>query len=398
MRPKDIILSAVAHKETERIGVDLGGSVQSTIHIYAYAALKKALGITEGDVAISDTFILSAKVEDSVRDALGIDTVPMYCPLDALGIRNDVPPKDWVMPSGLKVKISSDFDAVQQTDGSYLLNRGGFVFKLPVDGFYFDPIKYALSEADTIKDIEEKFDFSGYKPEHMNYLSKQAEELADTKRAVIGDVFASFSAEDIFGYEKAFINLLAERELTVYFMERLTDMFIRNFDKFYEAVGDVCDIMMIHKDMGNQCGPTISPQIAREVFMPCFKKFVSHAKAKSNYKIMMHNCGSICAFIPDLIDCGIDIINPVQFTAKDMELERLKREFGKDICFWGGGVDTQHLLPFGTQDQVRQQVRENAGILSKGGGFVFNPVHCIQAKVPTQNVIAAFDEIRKFRP
>ena len=113
---------------------------------------------------------------------------------------------------------------------------------------------------------------------------------------------------------------------------------------------------------------------------------------------MMHNCGSIYAFMPDLIDCGIDIINPVQFTARDMQLARLKREFGRDICFWGGGVDTQHVLRFGSQEQVRDQVRENSRILSKGGGFVFNPVHCIQAGVPTENVIAAFDEIRNFRP
>jgi len=398
MNSKDIVLSAIEHKETERIPVDLGGSIQSTIHAYAYAALKETLGIGDGNVTISDTFILSAKVEDSVREALGIDTVPIYCPLDALGIRNDAPAKDWVMPSGLKVKVSDDFDAVLQPDGSYLLDRGGFTFKLPATGYYFDPIKYALGEAETIKDVERKFDFSGYTTEHVEYLKRQAEKLADCEHAVIGDVFASFSAEDIFGYEKAFMNLLTERELTVYFMDRLTDMFIRNFDRFYEAVGDACDIMMMHKDMGNQKGPTISPQIAREVFMPCFKKFVSHVKTKSNYKVMMHNCGSIYAFMPDLIDCGIDIINPVQFTARDMQLARLKREFGRDICFWGGGVDTQHVLRFGSQEQVRDQVRENSRILSKGGGFLFNPVHCIQAGVPTENIIAAFDEIRNFRP
>ena len=264
-------------------------------------------------------------------------------------------------------------------------------------GFYFDPIKYALGEAETIQDVEKDFDFSGYTQEHVDFLKQQAGQLADSERAVIGDVFASFSAEDIFGYEKAYMNLLAERELTVYFMDRLTDMFIRNFDKFYEAVGDVCDIMMIHKDMGNQYGPTISPQVARGVLMPCFEKFVSHVKSKSTYKVMMHNCGSIYAFIPDLINCGIDIINPVQFTARDMQLERLKGQFGKDICFWGGGVDTQHVLPFGSEEKVRQQVRENARILSRGGGFVFNPVHCIQPKVPTENIIAAFDEIREFR-
>jgi len=194
------------------------------------------------------------------------------------------------------------------------------------------------------------------------------------------------------------MNLILEKDLTICFIERQADMYIRNFDKFHDAVGDVCDIMMMHKDMGNQLGPMISPDVARDVFMPSFKKFVTHVKEKSGYKVMMHNCGSVYAFIPDLIEGGIDILNPIQFTARDMEVDRLKREFGTDLCFWGGGVDTQHVLPFGTEADVRKQVRENAAILGEGSGYVFNPVHCIQANVPARNIVAAFDEINRFVP
>ena len=393
MTPKERILKAVNHEPADKIPVDLGGSVQTTIHAYAYAELKKALGIESGSVEISDTFILAAKVENSVRRALQIDTVPIYCPLDALGVRNDLSSRDWIMPNGLKVKVSRDFTPAQQDDGSYIFEKGGFSYKLPHNGYYFDPIKYALQDARTVADIEKNYDFSGYTSDQVEYLKKQARNLNGRDFAVIGDVFASFSAEDCFGYEKAFMNLIAEKDLTIYFIERLTDMFIHNFDLFYGAVGDVCDIMMLHKDMGHQNGPMISPDLARKVFMPSFKKFVSHVKQKSNYKVMMHNCGSIYAFIPDLIDCGIDILNPVQFTARDMELKRLKSEFGQDLCFWGGGVDTQHVLPFGCEQDVRKQVRQNARILSHSSGFVFNPVHCIQANVPVENILAAFDEI-----
>jgi len=346
MTSKERVMRAVNHEEVDKIPVDLGGSVQSTIHVYAYAALKKALGIESGDVEISDSYILSAMVEDSVIDALQIDVVPILCPLDCLGVRNDLPKKDWTMPNGLKVKISEDFNAVQQENGDWVLDKGGFRFKLPHSGYYFDAVQYALQDAETEKDVDEKLDFSGYTDQQVEFLRRQAEELKGTDKAVIGDVFASFSAEDHFGYEKAFMNLIVNKDLTIYFIERVTDLFIRNFDKFYDAVGDVCDIMMMHKDMGNQIGPMISPEVAREVFSPSFKKFVTHVKEKSDYKVMMHNCGSVYAFIPDLIDCGIDILNPVQFTAKDMEVDRLKREFGKDLCFWGGG-DTQHTLPFG---------------------------------------------------
>lgn len=397
MTSKERIIKAINHEETDKIPVDLGGSIQSTIHVYAYSDLKRALGIESGNVEIMDTFILAVNVEDSVREALQIDTLPILCPIDCLGVRTDVGKKEWVMPSGLKVLVSKDFSPVQQADGSYLLERGGFQFKLPQNGYYFDTIKYALQDAKTIKDIEKNFDFTGYTEKEAEYFKKEAKKLKGTDKAVIGDVFASFSAEDTFGYEKAFMNLILEKDLTIYFIERSTDMFIRNFNVFYEAVGDVVDIMMMHKDMGSQNGPMVSPKIASEIFFPYFKKFVRHVKEKSDYFVMMHNCGSIYEFIPSLIDCGIDILNPVQITAKDMEPEKLKREFGKDICFWGGGVDTQHVLPYESEEEVRKQVRENARVFSKEGGYVFTPVHCIQAKVPTGNIIAAFDEVNNFK-
>jgi len=397
MTSKQRIISAIKHKESDKIPVDLGGSVQSTIHVYAYSNLKKALRINSGNIEIMDSFILAAKVEDSVRNALKIDTVPILPPFDALGVRNDVGKKDWQMPNGLKVKSSKDFNPKIQEDGSYLLKKGGYIFKLPQNGYYFDPVKYLLQDATTAKDIDKNFDFTGYTYKEADYLKKEAEKLKNTDKAVIGDVFASFSAEDVFGYEKAFMNLILEKNMMKYFMEKLTDMFIKNFDVFYDAVGDVVDIMMLHKDMGNQLGVMISPSIAREIFFPNFKRFVSHVKKKSKYYVMMHNCGSIYEFIPDLIECGIDIINPVQITAKNMEPQKLKKEFGKDICFWGGGVDTQHVLPFGTVEDVRKQVRENAIVFSEEGGYVFTPVHCIQANVPPENIIAAFDEINKFK-
>jgi uroporphyrinogen decarboxylase len=396
MTPKERIMAAVNHEDVDKIPVDLGGSVQSTIHVYAYTNLKKALGIKSSDVEVMDTYILAANVEDSVRRTLQIDTVPILCPVDACGVRNDVEKKTWTMPNGLNVKVSEDFDPVQQDDGSWILDKGGYQFKLPATGYYFDMIKYLLQDANTQQDIENTFDFAGFTTEQAIFYKNQAERLRGTDLAVIGDVWASFSAEDMFGYEKAFMDLSLKKDQTIYFIERLTDMFIHNFDLFYEAVGDVCNIMMIHKDMGHQHGPTISPDVAREVFMPSFKKFVSHVKSKSNYKVMMHNCGSIYAFIPDLINCGIDILNPIQFTAKDMELSKLKKEFGKYLCFWGGGVDTQQVFPYGSMEDVRKQVRENATILSKSSGFVFNPVHCIQANVSADNILAAFDEINNF--
>ena len=395
MTPKERVLKSVGHQMVDRIPIDLGSSIQTTIHAYAYRDLKNALGAGDGKPEIMDTYIMAARVEEPVLNALDLDVVPLLCAYDGLGMRNGRAASEWTMPKGVRVLVSDDFRPQEQSDGSFLVEKNGFTFKMPKGGYYFDAIRYALQDAETPEDVDKCFDFRGYGAAESEYYKGEAKRLRSERRAVVGDVFASFSAEDNFGYEKAMMYLVSERKLIEYFLERLTDMFIRNFDVFYQAVGDIADIMMIHKDMGNQLGPMISPVVAREVFFPLFRRFTSHVKAKSRYKIMMHNCGSIYEFIPDLIDAGIDILNPVQISAKNMEPARLKREFGKDICFWGGGVDTQKVLPFGTEQEVRKQVRENAKILGRGGGFVFTPVHCIQANVPARNIIAAYEEIKR---
>jgi uroporphyrinogen decarboxylase len=175
------------------------------------------------------------------------------------------------------------------------------------------------------------------------------------------------------------------------FLDRLTEMYKGNFILFRDAVGDAVDIITVYKDLGNQNGPSVNPTVVREVFLPPMKRFVRYVKENSDYAVMLHACGSIYEFIPDIIDCGFDILNPVQISARNMEPGRLKQEFGEELCFWGGGVDTQRVLPFGTPEEVREQVIENAAAFSGGGGFVFNPVHNIQAGVPPENIVAAYD-------
>jgi uroporphyrinogen decarboxylase len=393
MTSKERIRNAIAHKSVDKIPVDLGGSIQTTIHAYAYAELKNYLGITDGEIEIMDTFILAAKVEDTLRSIFKVDTVPLLCPIDGLGVKFSTEKREWQMPNGLMVKVSADFHPIEQENGCYIFERNGFVFTLPKHGYYFDVLRYALQDAVSYRDIDLMFDFSGFTENEAEYFRQEAERLKHTNKAVIGDIFANFQPEDAFGYENAYLKFILDKKLVHYFVDKITDMNMRNFDVFQAAVGEGADVIMLHADMGNQNGPMFSLETAKELFFPAFKKFITHVKSKSHYAVMMHNCGSIYEFIPSLIDCGIDILNPVQFTAKNMEPRKLKEEFGKDLCFWGGGVDTQRVLPFGTEDEVRKQVRENAKIFSEGSGYVFNPVHCIQAHVPPENIVAAFQEI-----
>ena len=392
MTSRERVLRAIGHRETDRIPLDLGATLVTGIHAYSYHRLREHLSLSRGLVQIIDTYQFLARVEDEMLEHFGIDVLPLFGAYDPLGVKCGVGLKEWTMPNGEHSLVSEDFNPEPQSDGSYILEKGGNLFRLPREGFYFDAVRPVLAEAESMEDIERLFDFSGFTQEQGNYYRKEAERLQGSERAVVGEIFATFEIEFYFGYEQGMINLLTNKQMMIDFLDRLTQVYKNNFRLFRDAVGDQVDVITVYKDLGNQNGPSVNPAVIREVFMPPMKRFVQYVKENSDYAVMLHACGSIYDFIPDIIDCGFDILNPIQISARNMEPDRLKREFGEKLCFWGGGIDTQATLPFGTPEEVREQVRENAGVLASDGGFVFNPVHNIQAGVPPENIVAAYDE------
>ena len=396
MTSRQRVLRAIRHEETDRIPLDLGSTYVTGIHAYSYGRLREQMGLSDSPVEIIDTYQLLARVEDEVLDRFGIDVLPLFGAYDPLGVKCGVGFKEWAMPNGAPSLVSKDFSPELQEDGSYLLEKGGNLFRLPREGFYFDAVRPVLAEAGSIDDIERLFDFGGFTQVQADYYRREAERLWESERAVVGEIFATFEIEFYFGYEQGMMNLLTNKQLMIDFLERLNEMYMRNFDLFRDAVGKRVDVITVYKDLGNQNGPSVNPSLIREVFMPPMKRFVQHVKENSDYAVMLHACGSIHDFIPDIIDCGFDILNPVQISARNMEPDRLKREFGEKLCFWGGGVNIQSTLPFAGVEEVRAQVRENAGAFAQGGGFVFNPVHNIQAGVPPENIVAAYDEAAGF--
>ena len=398
MTSRQRVLRAIRHEETDRIPLDLGSTYVTGIHAYSYSRLREHIGLSGSPVEIIDTYQLLARVEFEVLDRFGVDVLPLFGAYDPLGVKCGVGLKEWAMPNGEPSLVSKDFFPELQEDGSYLLEKGGNLFRLPSEGFYFDAVRPVLAEAGSIDDIERLFDFSGFRQVQADYYRKEAERLRESERAVVGEIFATFEIEFYFGYEQGMMNLLTNKQMMIDFLERLNEMYMRNFDLFRDAVGKRVDVITVYKDLGNQNGPSVNPSLIREVFMPPMRRFVQHVKENSDYAVMLHACGSIHDFIPDIIDCGFDILNPVQISARNMEPDRLKREFGEKLCFWGGGVNTQSTLPFASAEEVRAQVRENAGVFAEGGGFVFNPVHNIQAGVPPENIVAAYDEAAGFTP
>jgi uroporphyrinogen decarboxylase len=397
MNSKERIRRAVRHEPVDRMPVDLGSTLVTGIHAYTYGRLKEHLGLQDGPVEIIDTSQFLARVEDEVLDRFRVDVIPLFGAYDPLGVKCGVGLKEWTMPNGAACLVSKDFNPDSQTDGSFLLEKGGSLFRMPRDGFYFDAVRPVLAEAERLQDVERLFDFRGFTAEQADYYRREAERLRGAERAVVGEIFATFEIEFFFGYERGMINLLTKKGMMIHFLDRLNEMYQRNFLIFRDAVGDAVDIITVYKDLGNQNGPSIRPDLVREVFMPPMKRFVRWVKEHSDYAVMLHACGSIFEFIPDIVDCGFDILNPVQVSARHMEPEKLKERFGEMLCFWGGGIDTQRVLPFGSPDEVREQVRRNARVFGRKGGFVFNPVHNIQAGVPPENVVAAYDEALKIR-
>jgi len=198
------------------------------------------------------------------------------------------------------------------------------------------------------------------------------------------------------GLERLFMDMLEQPEILEAIIDRTLKFWLDWFRPFLDEVGDVVDVIMIGDDLAAQNGPLFPPRIYRSIVKPRHKRLVQYIKSRTNAKIWYHSCGSVVEYIPDLLDNGIDILNPVQINARGMAPEDLKAKFGDRLSFWGGGIDTQHVLPSASPDVVREAVRQNVEALKPGGGYVFNNVHNIQADVPPQNILAMFDAAYEF--
>jgi uroporphyrinogen decarboxylase len=191
------------------------------------------------------------------------------------------------------------------------------------------------------------------------------------------------------------VDLALDTQLAERIMEHLTQVFIERFDRYWEAVGGCVQIINVNDDLGGEIATLISPELYRRAIKPYHKRLYRHIRA-SGARLFLHSDGAIYDLIPDLMDAGVEILNPIQFTCKNMQLDRLKREFGRDLVFWGGGCDTQGILPFATPSQVKDHVRDCISTLAPGGGFVFNQVHNIQPDVPPENVMAMYEAVAEY--
>lgn len=404
MTSRERVLTALQHRQPDRVPIDLSGHRSSGISAIAYARLRKHLGLPERPLRVYDPVQQLAVVDEDVLQRFRVDTVE----LGRAFAREDRWWTEWVLPDGTPCSMPA-WVRPERQEGEWVLRspRGRVIARMPHGVLYFEQAWYAFAEQEDIEHLADYFDegmWTGVKsppgpivegPDGARVLAEGARRLRqETDRAVIGLFGGNLLEMGQFFYRNDnFLLLLAENPRRAHaFLDKVTEIHLANLDKFLQAVGPHLDIILFGDDLGMQQGPQISPRMYREYFQPRERVMWQRVKQVAPHlRIQLHCCGGVRELLDGLIEAGLDAINPVQITCRGMEPAGLKRDFGGRLTFWGGGCDTREMLSRGTPTQVRDHVRRLLDIWQPGGGYVFQQVHNIMADVPPENIVAMLD-------
>jgi uroporphyrinogen decarboxylase len=383
----------------DRVPIDFGGTRQSGIAALAYHQLRQRLGL-DGPraVRVFDLFQMLAEVEQDVADRFGADCVGLHRPEVAFGIRNE-DWKPWRLFDGTPVEVPGRFNPETTAAGDLVLRRAGEVIAMmPKDGFYFDRLEKYPGAAHP--DLE-AWEPPRLAPATLDHLGRTAEALfTGTDKAIIaplGPPYELFNGLGQGGFENWMMTLASEPEYVRGLYAKLVDAWLANLKAFHRVVGDRVQIVQICDDFGTQRAPFLSVRMFRDLILPAYRRGLDWIHAHTSWKVMLHSDGALFPLLPAIIEMGVDILNPVQTTAEGMDPQRLKKTFGESLVFWGGACDPQTTLGFGTPADVAREAERNLRLFMSGSGYVFAPVHNIQANVPPENIIALFDAALGFR-
>jgi uroporphyrinogen decarboxylase len=379
MTSRERMLAALNHRTPDRVPIDLGGN-QTGIHKFAYQALLEHLGIDD-ELTIMDAVQQLARPCEAVLERLRVDT--RYI---AAGAASDF--KGGIVQNRRDGRLWHD-----------LTDEFGVTWSMPDDHpYYMDVSHHPLAEA-TIDEVRAYPFPKGDDPGRFEGLRERALAIKnDTPYAVVSGI-AGVIYEICWymrGLEQWFMDMLTEPAFCEAVLDQTLKFWMDYFRVFLDEVGDVADVIMIGDDLAGQTGPLFRPDIYRKIVKPRQKQLVQYIRSRTQAKIWYHTCGSCVEYIPDLMDNGIDILNPVQISATAMDPAELKSRFGDRLVFWGGAIDAQHVLPSASPETVRRHVQKNLAAFKPGGGYVFNNVHNIQAGVPPENIVAMYDAAHEF--
>jgi len=415
MSPRDRVRATLDHREPDRIPMDFGGTPVTGIHVSVVAALRDHYGLEKRLVKVHEPYQMLGVIDDDLKQTMGVDVEGLIGRETMFGFRNEGW-KSFTMPNGLEVLVSNEFTTTVDERGDTLIYPKGNLSappsgRMPSTGFFFDtivrqkPIDWGnLDPADNVEEYELLTEGD------LADLETDLQALESTGRAVIA-VLPGMALGDIaFVPAPGLENPRGIRDITEWYIavsklpkyvdevfSKQVDVALENLALIHGQVGDRFDaVMTCGTDFGTQNSAFCSVETFENLWSPHYRRVNDWIHDNTGWKTFKHSCGSVERFMKSFIECGFDIINPVQCSAAHMEADHLKREYGRDLVFWGGGVDTQRTLPFGTPEEVRTEVLERCEVFGAGGGFVFNAIHNVQAGTPVENVVAMVDAVHEF--
>ncbi len=405
------IEDALQHRSGS-IPIDFGGTAVSGMHISIVAALRDYYGLDPRPVKLIEPYQMLGEIDDELADVLGIDTVGVFGPKTMFGFVN-AGWRPWRTPWGQEVLAPEGFVTADDGSGLVVFPEGDASAppsgRMPAGGYYFDAlVRQPPLDEENLDPADNLEEFGPLGERELAYYRDAVEAAARTGRSVVlalpgsglGDIAlvpAPFlkNPRGIRDVEEWYVSTVARQDYIHSVLDGQSRIAVSNFERILEKVGNVpAAVLVCGTDFGTQSSTFCSEETFRSLYLPYYKRMNDWIHAHTSWKSFKHSCGAVAAFMPLFIEAGFDIINPVQLSAAGMDARRLKSDYGDSLVFWGGGVDTQRTLPFGTPGEVADEVKKRLDAFGENGGFVFNAIHNIQAKTPVENIVAMFRAVR----
>jgi hypothetical protein len=416
MNSREQFLKAVNHQQPDRIVIDLGSTGVTGIHVQTISRLRRHFGLQRRPIRVIEPFQMLGEVGWELIDSIGIDVIGAWGKNSMFGFYNHAPYKEWKTPWGQRVMVPLHFNVTTDENGNTLMYPEGDTSvppsaKMPKSGFFFDAIirqEPIVEEKLNVEDNLEEFGFiTEDELEHWRvevdkaYFSGKAV-IANFGGTALGDIalvpgIQLKHPKGIRDVAEWYMSTISRPDYIKTIFERQVEIAIENLRRIFAVVGNkVNAVFLCGTDFGTQNSTFCPPEQFDEMWLPYYKKMNDWIHENTQWKTFKHSCGAVETLMDSFIRAGFDIINPVQINADGMDPKKLKQKYGKDLVFWGGGIDTQKVLPFATPEKVREHVLQNCEIFNQNGGFIFNTVHNVQANVPVENMVAMLEAIREF--
>lgn len=417
MTSKERVLTAINHREPDMIPVDFGATPVTGIHVLAVERLREYYGLEKRPVKVTEPYQMLGDVDEALREAMGVDVIGLSPKNNMFGFDNGAPYKEFKTCWGQVVLVPENFNTTIDANGDLLIYPEGDPSvppsgKMPKSGYFFDAvIRQDPLEEDKLNPEDNLEEFSPVSQEDLDYWKREVDKVKNSGKMIIanfgGTAFGDIALvpglnlkhpKGIRDVTEWYMSTLMRPDYIHAIFDKQSEIAIGNLEKIYKTIGDNVDgVFICGTDFGTQDSQFCGPDTLEDLYVPYYKKINNWIHEHTSWKTFKHSCGAVEPFINTFIDSGFDILNPVQIGAAGMDPQHLKDTYGDRITFWGGGVDTQKVLPFGTPEDVKRQVRETCRIFAEGGGFVFNTVHNVQANVPVENLTAMLEALKEVR-